>query len=65
MDTQNKTLPEYERNPELHLKDLYTFKVKVKKHYTGEDQEVLLEGIERKIKEIKHKIKIQELKDKD
>jgi hypothetical protein len=56
MDKTTATLTEYEQNPALHLKKLYEFKVTVKKHYYGEDQEFLLEGVERKIKEVKDKI---------
>jgi len=48
--------PKLERNPRLHLKRLYEFKLVAKRNYTGEDQEILLEAINRKIKEIKQKI---------
>ena len=62
MDTTIKTLPEYEQNPQLHLKKLYEFKVSTKKYYYGEDQEVLLDGIDRKIKEVRKNIAALELK---
>lgn len=63
MDTL-KTLPEYEQNSNLHLKKLYEFKVDVLKRYVGGDQALLLDGIDRKIREVKNKIKTLEMRDK-
>ena len=64
MNTGTKrALPEYEQNPQLHLKKLYEFKVKVMKHYTGEDQTLLLDGVNTKIAEIKNKIEAQRQRD--
>jgi uncharacterized protein with HEPN domain len=54
--SEKKALPVYEQNPNLHLKKLREFRAEVKRHYTGEDQEILLAGTDAKIEEIEKTI---------
>lgn len=65
MSTINKkALPIYEENPALHIKKLREFLNSAKRDYVGEDQALLIEGIETKIKEVQNRIDQEDLYDK-
>lgn len=51
-----RALKKYEKNPNLHLKELYTLKVKIQKRYFGEDKDFILSRIQDKIEEVKEKL---------